>query len=51
MRDVGVRRRLVDNARRDVRERFTWEIVLPKYLSVLGVNPHPGPLPAYRERE
>jgi len=26
---------LIDRARQDVRERFTWDIVLPRYRSLL----------------
>jgi len=35
LRDDELRRRLIDRARQDVRERFTWDIVLPRYRSLL----------------
>jgi glycosyltransferase involved in cell wall biosynthesis len=35
--DVGLRERLIENGLRTVRERFTWERVLPEYRRVLGV--------------
>jgi glycosyltransferase involved in cell wall biosynthesis len=35
--DPLLRNRLIEAASRDVRERFTWDIVLPKYRQLLGL--------------
>ncbi|WP_428936882.1 glycosyltransferase [Fontivita pretiosa] len=35
--DEPLRSRLIEAAREDVRRRFTWEVVLPEYLRLLGV--------------
>lgn len=33
----ALRRRLVESARREVRERFSWDVVLPRYHELLGL--------------
>ncbi len=38
MSDSALRARLVSAAERDVRSRFTWDIVLPKYRALLGLE-------------
>ena len=35
--DAALRQRLIDNAMRDVRVRFTWEQVIPQYRIALGL--------------
>src|SRR3954469_11411013 len=37
MTDSQLRHRLIEAASRDVRERFTWDVVLPKYRELLAV--------------
>jgi glycosyltransferase involved in cell wall biosynthesis len=35
--DVALRDRLIDGGLRTVREKFTWEVVLPQYRALLGI--------------
>jgi glycosyltransferase involved in cell wall biosynthesis len=35
--DPLVRNRLIEAASTDVRQRFTWDVVLPQYRALLGV--------------
>ena len=37
--DASYRQRLIENGLRTVRERFTWEVVLPQYRRLLGLEP------------
>ena len=37
MEDSALRSRLIDGGKRTVREKFTWEIVLPQYQKLLGI--------------
>jgi len=36
--DRALRSRLIDNGLRVVRERFSWEIVIPQYRRLLGIH-------------
>jgi glycosyltransferase involved in cell wall biosynthesis len=38
MSDTPRRLEMIESAKRDVSERFTWEIVLPRYRKVLGID-------------
>ena len=35
--DVALRHRLIENGLHTVRERFTWDVVLPQYRRLLGL--------------
>lgn len=35
--DQSLRHRLIENARREVRERFSWDVVLPQYRKLLRI--------------
>jgi len=37
LNDAALRKRLVDAARSDVINRFSWESVLPRYIAALGL--------------
>jgi glycosyltransferase involved in cell wall biosynthesis len=37
IRDKPLRQRLIENARRDVRERFSWDAIFQKYRALLQV--------------
>jgi glycogen synthase len=38
MEDAELRSRLVANARREVAERFSWDVILPRYKELLGIS-------------
>ncbi len=41
--DEPLRRRCIEQARREVAERFTWQTVLPQYQGLLGITPDQSP--------
>ena len=37
IKEPTLRRRLIENGLRDVRERFSWDVVLPRYRELLRI--------------